>query len=86
MAIQIIKKNGSLQDFDGDKIKKAIRKSATRVCVELTDKEENVIRLIESCPTEKKIRKKRKVYNIYFVPLGTVKNLKVGDKLNIVEK
>ena len=43
MAIQIIKKNGSLQDFDGEKIKKAIRKSATRVCVELTDKEENKV-------------------------------------------
>lgn len=57
-----------------------------KVDVILTDKEENIIRLIESCPTEKKIRKKRKVYNIYFVPLGTVKNLKVGDKLNIVEK
>ena len=56
------------------------------VDVILTDKEEKIIRLIESCPTEKKIRKKRKVYNIYLVPLGTVKNLKVGDKLNLIEE
>ena len=40
MAIQIIKKNGSVQNFDKEKIIKAIRKSATRVCVQLTEKEE----------------------------------------------
>ena len=57
-----------------------------KVDVILTDKDEKIIHMIEKCPTEKKIRRKRKVYNIYFVPLGTVKNLKVGDKLYIVEK
>lgn len=41
--VKIIKKNGSLEDFNGDKIKKAIRKSAERVCVTLTDKEENKV-------------------------------------------
>lgn len=57
-----------------------------KVDVILTDKDEKIIYMIENCPTEKKIRRKRKVYNIYFVPLGTVKNLKVGDKLNIIEE
>lgn len=41
--IKIIKKNGSLQDFDGEKIKNAIRKSATRVCITLTPKEEEKV-------------------------------------------
>lgn len=41
--VKIIKKNGSLEDFNGDKIKKAIRKSAERVCITLTDKEENKV-------------------------------------------
>ena len=41
--IKIIKKNGSLQDFNGEKIKNAIRKSATRVCVTLTPKEEDKV-------------------------------------------
>ena len=57
-----------------------------KVDVILTDKEEKIIKLIEKCPTEKKIRRKRKVYNIYFVPLGTVKDLKIGDTLKFVEK
>ena len=66
MAIQIIKKNGSLQDFDGDKIKKAIRKSATRVCVELTDKEENkVVSTIQ----------KQLQYNTTPVPVNTIHNM-----------
>ena len=39
--IQIVKKNGSIQKFDGNKIKQAIRKSAERVCTTLTEKEEN---------------------------------------------
>ena len=41
--VNIIKKNGEIQKFTPDKIKKAIRKSASRVCVELTDKEEKKI-------------------------------------------
>jgi hypothetical protein len=57
-----------------------------KVDVILTDKNEKIIKLIENCPTEKKIRRKRKVYNIYFVPLGTVKELKVGEVLNFAEK
>lgn len=41
--VNIIKKNGELQKFNGEKIKRAIRKSAARVCVELTDKEEKQV-------------------------------------------
>ena len=46
--INIIKKNGEHQKFNAEKIRRAIRKSATRVCVELTDKEEkNVVDLVK---------------------------------------
>lgn len=41
--ISIIKKNGEVQKFNADKIKKAIRKSAERVCIKLTDKEEKQV-------------------------------------------
>ena len=34
--INILKKNGIIQPFDGNKIISAIRKSATRVCITLT--------------------------------------------------
>lgn len=36
----VIKKNGEIQRFNGEKIRRAIRKSANRVCVILTEKEE----------------------------------------------
>ena len=41
--IKVLKKNGSIQNFDGEKIKKAINKSATRVCIELTEEEQNKV-------------------------------------------
>lgn len=41
--INIIKKNGEVQKFNAEKIKKAIRKSAERVCVTLTEKEEKQV-------------------------------------------
>ena len=41
--IKITKKNGAVVPFDGDKIKKAIRKSAERVCVNLSEKDENKV-------------------------------------------
>ena len=34
--LKIIKKDGSLERFNPDKIKRAINASATRVCVKLT--------------------------------------------------
>lgn len=52
----------------------------------LTDKEDRILYMIENCPTEKKIRRKRKVYNIYLVPLGTVKCFKIGDTLKFIDK
>ena len=42
-TLKIIKKNGEEQNFNGEKIKRAIRKSADRVCVVLTEKEEKKI-------------------------------------------
>lgn len=50
--IKIIKRNGNTQDFQGDKIKIAIRKSAERVMVKLTPEDEDkvveiVLKLIE---------------------------------------
>lgn len=41
--VNVIKKNGEHQKFNSEKIKRAIRKSANRVCVELSDKEEKQI-------------------------------------------
>lgn len=64
--IKVLKKNGIIQDFDGEKIKKAIRKSATRVCVDLTEKEE--------CKVVDIIRKKLQ-YNTTPVPVSTLHNM-----------
>ena len=41
--IKVLKKNGEIQSFNGEKIKRAIRKSAARVCVTLSDKEEKKV-------------------------------------------
>lgn len=41
--MQIIKKDNRLEDFNPEKIKNAIRSSATRVCVKLTEEEENKV-------------------------------------------
>ena len=41
--IKILKKNGELQNFNGEKIKRAIRKSAERVCITLTPTEEKKV-------------------------------------------
>lgn len=42
-VIKILRKNGEEQSFNGEKIKRAIRKSAERVCVTLTEKEEKKV-------------------------------------------
>lgn len=39
--IKIIKHNGELESFNGEKIRSAIRKAATRVCIEIPEKDEN---------------------------------------------
>jgi len=61
LKIQVVKRNGNKQDFDGEKIKIAIRKSAERVMVTLTEEAENevvdtVIELLESQTTEPTIQ------------------------------
>lgn len=65
-VIRILKKNGNVQEFDGEKIKVAIRKSAERVCVKLTDKEEEkVVNQV----------KKSLQYNEVPVPVSTIHNM-----------
>ena len=61
LKIQVVKRNGNKQDFDGEKIKIAIRKSAERVMVTLTEEAENevvsnVVELLESQTTEPTIQ------------------------------
>ena len=51
--MQIIKKNGLHVDFDGDKIKSAIRKSADRVMVKLTEEQERQVVCIVGCECAK---------------------------------
>lgn len=64
--IQIIKKNGNVQKFDGNKIKKAIRKSAERVCITLTEKEENkVVNIV----------KRQLQYNEVPISVNTIHNM-----------
>ena len=41
--IKILKKNGAEEPFNGEKIKRAIKKSANRVCAILSEKEENKV-------------------------------------------
>ena len=64
--IKILKKNGEEQAFNGEKIKRAIRKSANRVCVTLTDKEEKkVVDMV----------KKQLQYNETAIPVSTIHNM-----------
>lgn len=55
-----------------------------KIDVILTDKEEKILYLIENLGTEKKIRRKKDVYNTYFVPKETVKDLEIGEVLDLV--
>ena len=56
-----------------------------RIDIVLTDKEDNILYIYENMKTEKYIFPKRKVYNVYFLPLNTVKDLKPNTKLKIIE-
>ena len=50
--IKVLKKDGTVVDFDDDKIKKAIGKSADRVCIKLTDKQkQKVCDYVRGCIT-----------------------------------
>ena len=64
--VKILKKNGELQNFSGDKIKNAIRKSAERVCVTLTEKEEK--KVVDT------IRRALQ-YNTVPIPVNTIHNM-----------
>lgn len=63
---KILKKNGELQAFNGEKIKRAIRKSADRVCIVLTPQEEK--KVVE-------VVRKQLQYNEVPVPVSTVHNM-----------
>ncbi len=54
------------------------------VDVILTDENEKILYLINNIGTEKKIRRRKHVNNTYFVPVGTVEYLTVGDTLNVI--
>lgn len=64
--IKILKKNGEEQAFNGEKIKRAIRKSAERVCVVLTDKDEK--KVVDQVKNSLK-------YNETAVPVSTIHNM-----------
>ena len=64
--IKRLKKSGEEQTFNGEKIKRAIRKSADRVCVKLSDKEER--KIVDTV-------KKQLQYNETAVPVSTVHNM-----------
>lgn len=64
--IKVLKKNGEVQEFSPDKIKIAIRKSAERVCITLTEKEENKV-----VNNIKNILK----YNDNIMPVSTIHNM-----------
>ena len=56
-----------------------------KIDIVLTDKEDNILYMYKKMNTEKYIFPKRKVYNVYFLPLNTVKNLKLNTKLKIIK-
>lgn len=64
--IEIIKKNGDKQPFKGEKIISAIRKSAERVCVVLTQEQEN--KIVSMIQTQLQ-------YNQIPVPVSTIHNM-----------
>ena len=64
--VKILKKNGELQSFNGEKIKRAIRKSAERVCVTLSTTEEK--KVVET------VRKKVQYHEVP-VPVSTIHNM-----------
>lgn len=51
----------------------------------MTDKEHNIIRLYPNFKSEKIIFPKRKVYYVYELPVGSINNLEVGNKLKVID-
>ena len=64
--IKVLKKNGEQQNFNGEKIKRAIRKSAERMCVTLSEKDEK--KVVETV-------RKQLQYNETPIPVSTVHNM-----------
>lgn len=54
-----------------------------RVDIVMTDKDENIKRIYKNVKSEKYFFPKLKVSNIYFLPLKTAQDLKIGEKLKI---
>lgn len=71
---QVLKKSGMLQDFDENKIKRAIEKSATRVVIELTEAQKDQV-----CK-----QVKNSLLHTEVVPVSTLHNL-VETALDVVE-
>ena len=65
-TIKILKKNGEWQSFNGEKIKRAIRKSAERACIVLTPADEK--KVVDNV-------KKQLQYNETAIPVSTVHNM-----------
>ena len=64
--VKVLKKNGAVMNFDGNKIRKAIRKSAERVCMPLSKNDEDKV--------VSAVRNKLQ-YNETPVPVSTIHNM-----------
>lgn len=64
--VKVLKKNGAIVNFDGNKIRKAIRKSAERVCMPLSKNDEDKV--------VSTVRNKLQ-YNETPVPVSTIHNM-----------
>ena len=72
--IKVLKKNGGIESFNGEKIRRAIRKSATRVCVNLEGKDEN--KVVNNIKNQLK-------YSETPVPVNTIHNM-VETQLDLI--
>lgn len=66
LMVKVLKKNGAVMNFDGNKIRKAIRKSAERVCMPLSKNDEDKV--------VSTVRNKLQ-YNETPVPVSTIHNM-----------
>ena len=64
--VKVLKKNGAVMNFDGNKIRKAIRKSAERVCMPLSKNDEDKV--------VSTVRNKLQ-YNETPIPVSTIHNM-----------
>lgn len=51
----------------------------------MTDKDHIIKKLYPNFTSERIILPKRKVYYTYELPVGSIRDLKIGDKLNVIE-